>query len=65
MTCPRLIGSWQFGQVVVSVIPGGWSSIQEITLGPYSHVLSNMQADAAAIVDDALRAVLNKRVGKG
>jgi integrase len=32
-----------------------------ITLDLYSHVLPNMQADAAAIVDDALRAVLNKR----
>jgi integrase len=32
-----------------------------ITLVLFSHVLPNMQADAAAIVDDALRAVLNKR----
>ena len=31
-----------------------------ITLDLYSHVLPNMQADAAAIVDDALRAALNK-----
>jgi integrase len=36
-----------------------------ITLDLYSHVLPNMQADAAAIVDDALRAVLNKRGAKG
>jgi len=32
-----------------------------ITLDLYSHVLPNMQADAAAIVDDALKAVLSKR----
>jgi hypothetical protein len=31
-----------------------------ITLDLYSHVLPNMQADAAANVDDALRAALNK-----
>ena len=36
-----------------------------ITLDLYSHVLPNMQADAAAIVDDALRAALNKRETKG
>jgi integrase len=36
-----------------------------ITLDLYSHVLPNMQADAAAIVDDALRAALNKRGTKG
>ncbi len=36
-----------------------------ITLDLYSHVLPNMQADAAAIVDGALRAVLNKREVKG
>jgi len=36
-----------------------------ITLDLYSHVLPNMQADAAAIVDDALRAVLNKRGTQG
>ena len=36
-----------------------------ITLDLYSHVLPNMQADAAAIVDDALKAVLNKRQSKG
>jgi hypothetical protein len=36
-----------------------------ITLDLYSHVLSNMQADAAAIIDDALRAALNKRETKG
>ena len=36
-----------------------------ITLDLYSHVLPNMQADAAAIVDGALRAVLNKREAKG
>jgi integrase len=31
-----------------------------ITLDLYSHVLPNMQADAAALVDNALRAALNK-----
>jgi hypothetical protein len=31
----------------------------------YSHVLPNMQADAAAIVDGAMRAALNKRETKG
>jgi integrase len=31
-----------------------------ITLDLHSHVLPNMQADAAAVVDDALRAALNK-----
>jgi integrase len=36
-----------------------------ITLDLYSHVLPNMQADAAAIVDGALRAALNKRGPKG
>ena len=36
-----------------------------ITLDLYSHVLPNLQADAAALVDDALRAVLNKRRSKG
>jgi integrase len=36
-----------------------------ITLDLYSHVLPNMQADAAATVDGALRAVLNKRGPKG
>jgi len=36
-----------------------------ITLDLYSHVLPNMQADAAALVDDALRAALNKRGDKG
>ena len=36
-----------------------------ITLDLYSHVLPNMQADAAALVDGALRAVLNKREVKG
>jgi integrase len=36
-----------------------------ITLDLYSHVLPNMQADAAAIVDVALRAVLKKREAKG
>jgi integrase len=35
-----------------------------ITLDLYCHVLPNMQADAAAIVDDALRAVLNNQVSK-
>ena len=36
-----------------------------ITLDLYSHVLPNMQADAAAVVDGALQAVLNRRRGKG
>jgi integrase len=36
-----------------------------ITLDLHSHVLPNMQADAAAIVDGALRAALNKRETKG
>ncbi|MGA8649166.1 MAG: tyrosine-type recombinase/integrase [Xanthobacteraceae bacterium] len=36
-----------------------------ITLDLYSHVLPNMQADAAAMVDGALKAVLNKREIKG
>jgi integrase len=36
-----------------------------ITLDLYSHVLPNMQADAAAIVDGALRAVLDRRGAKG
>jgi len=36
-----------------------------ITLDLYSHVLPNMQADAAAIVDGALRAALKKRGPKG
>ena len=36
-----------------------------ITLDLYSHVLPNMQADAAAIVDAALTAALNKRGTKG
>jgi hypothetical protein len=36
-----------------------------ITLDLYSHVLPNMQADAAAVVDGALRAALNKRETKG
>jgi integrase len=36
-----------------------------ITLDLYSHVLPNMQADAAALVDGALRAVLNRRGAKG
>jgi integrase len=35
-----------------------------ITLDLYSHVLPNMQSDAAAIVDGALRAALNKRETK-
>ena len=35
-----------------------------ITLDLYSHVLPNMQADAAAVVDDALRAAVNKRETK-
>ena len=36
-----------------------------ITLDLYSHVLPNMQADAAALVDGALRAVLSRRATKG
>jgi integrase len=32
-----------------------------ITLDLYSHVLPNMQGDAAAIVDGALRAAVQKR----
>jgi integrase len=36
-----------------------------ITLDLYSHVLPNMQADAAAVVDGALQAALNKRGPKG
>ena len=36
-----------------------------ITLDLYSHVLPNMQADAAMIVDGALQAALNKRGPKG
>jgi integrase len=36
-----------------------------ITLDLYSHVLPGMQADAAALVDDALKAALSKRKPKG
>ncbi len=36
-----------------------------IAVDLYSHVLPNVQADAAAIVDGALRAVLNRRREKG
>ncbi len=36
-----------------------------ITLDLYSHVLPNMQADAAAIVDGALKAAITKRAEKG
>ena len=36
-----------------------------ITLDLYSHVLPNMQADAAAIVDGALKAAMRKRAEKG
>ena len=36
-----------------------------ITLDLYSHVLPNMQADAAAVVDGALQAALSKRRPKG
>ena len=32
-----------------------------LTLDTYSHVLPNMQADAAALVDDALQAALQSR----
>jgi len=35
-----------------------------ITLDLYSHVLPNMQADAAALVDEAFRAAVNKRASK-
>ena len=36
-----------------------------ITLDLYSHVLPNMQTDAVAIVDDALRAAVEKLAAKG
>ena len=36
-----------------------------ITLDLYSHVLPNMQADAVALVDDALKAAIQKRSVKG
>jgi integrase len=35
-----------------------------LTLDTYSHVLPNMQADAAALVDDALRLALQSRAPK-
>jgi integrase len=35
-----------------------------ITLDLYSHVLPNMQTDAAALVDDALKAAIQKRSAK-
>ena len=35
-----------------------------ITLDRYSHVLPNMQADAVAHVDDALRAAINRLTRK-
>jgi integrase len=35
-----------------------------LTLDTYSHVLPNMQADAAALVDDALQAALQSRTKK-
>jgi hypothetical protein len=35
-----------------------------LTLDTYSHVLPNMQADAAALVDDALRLALQSRTPK-
>ena len=38
----------------------GHSSIA-ITLDIYSHLMPNMQGDAAATVDGALRAAINKR----
>jgi integrase len=38
----------------------GYSSIA-ITLDIYSHLIPNMQGDAAAAVDGALRAAINKR----
>jgi hypothetical protein len=33
-------------------------------LDTYSHVLPNMQADAAALVDDALQSAMKRRPGK-
>jgi integrase len=36
-----------------------------ITLDLYSHVLPNMQTDAAALVDEALKAALQRRSAKG
>ncbi len=36
-----------------------------ITLDLYSHVLPNMQTDAAALVDDALKAAIQRRSAKG
>jgi integrase len=36
-----------------------------ITLDLYSHVLPNMQTDAASLVDDALKAVIQRRSAKG
>ena len=36
-----------------------------ITLDLYSHVLPNMQTDAATVVDDALQAAVQRRVAKG
>src|SRR3979411_1301570 len=38
----------------------GHSSIA-ITMDTYSHLMPNMQGDAAAAVDDVLRAAINKR----
>ncbi len=38
----------------------GRSSIA-ITMDTYSHLLPNMQSEAAAAVDDVLRAAINKR----
>jgi integrase len=38
----------------------GHSSIA-ITMDIYSHLMPNMQEDAAAAVDDVLRAAINKR----
>jgi hypothetical protein len=35
-----------------------------ITLDLYSHVLPNMQIDAAALVDEALQAAVQKRFAK-
>ena len=36
-----------------------------ITLDLYSHVLPNMQSDAVALVDDALKAAIQRRSAKG
>jgi hypothetical protein len=40
-----------------------WHSKVGLTLDTYSHVLPNMQADAAALVDAALQGAMKKRPG--